>query len=125
MNDMMRKLNSLAIDIQASVYNSYRATLIGANIYVVNSLYERFKDVRPGDLVVETTTFHMPGRAAIDAVGYLRRVVWEPIAEWDDEPRPTEKVFYIRTLDGREYRWTNADFISAPTEFPLRSMVSK
>ena len=35
--------------------------------------------------------------------------------KWDEEcegePAPTERIWYIESLDGKLHRWTNADFI--------------
>lgn len=87
--------------------------------------FDRLKDPRVGDLVYETTTIHQP-QHDMDGIGYLLRVEWEKVAwpndpefVWDEEaegePHPTEKVWYLRTLDGREARWTNAHMIVVPT----------
>lgn len=74
----------------------------------------------PGDLVFETGTAHRvyrgdPGRALL-AVGTLIRTAWEPFpGDWSDEPKvPLERIYYIRGLDGREHRWTNAQFQRVP-----------
>lgn len=124
------ELEKLARDTALSIYNSYRNVLVGTAPQCVHDLYARFRDVRPGDLVLETTAFLMPGRSALDGLGYLLRETWEPVVfsdpdfVWDEKaegkPHPTERCYYIRTLDGREFRWTNASFISAPTDWPMR-----
>lgn len=133
----MLDLEKLARDIAVSLYNASGSVLVGKAPPCVFALSHRFRDIRVGDLVVESTTALMDGRRgekyyrpALDAVGYLLRITWEPIVfsdttfVWDEEiegqPHPTEKCTYIQTLDGREFRWTNASFISAPTEWPMR-----
>jgi hypothetical protein len=131
-------LEKLARDIATMAYNASGAVLVGNAPPCVHELRKRFEDIKIGDLVVETTTALMDGRRgekyfrpALDAVGYLVKVTWEPIVwegdpdfVWDEvvegKPHPTEKCTYIQTLDGREFRWTNASFVSAPNEWPMR-----
>lgn len=124
-------LEKLAREVATALYNAYSNTLVGRAPQCVFDLGDRFKDVRAGDLVVEVTTCLMRnGRPAIDAVGHLLRITEEPVDfgdpefVWDEKaegrPHPTERCYYIRTLDGREFRWTNASFISAPSEWPMR-----
>lgn len=58
----------------------------------------------------------------INSIGVWEREEQEPVftpEQWaegggEDEPIPTERVIYIRTLDGREFRWVNANFIRVP-----------
>jgi hypothetical protein len=132
-------LDLLAKNIVAMAYNSYTNVIVGNAPQCVHDLYNRYQDVRIGDLVVELSTALMcfaegrcKYRSALDAVGYLLRVTQEPVVfsgdpdfVWDEAvegcPHPTERCVYIRTLDGREFRWTNASFISAPTEYPIRA----
>lgn len=74
---------------------------------------------QPGDLVFESGAAHRahrldPGRALL-AVGTLVRIAREPYpGDWGDEPAPLERVYYILGLDGREHRWTNAEFLRVP-----------
>lgn len=79
--------------------------------------FNRFKNPKPGDWVWESSTAYWEDRAW-NAVGKLLRVEQEPIAmEWDEDkdgPRPTERVWYIELLDGRESRWVNAEFLKVP-----------
>lgn len=131
------QLELLARQIVTTVYNSYASTLVGHGPPCVFDLNNRLRDIQVGDLVVETSTALMDGRngekyyrPALDALGHLIKITWEPVVwsdpefVWDEEiegkPHPTEKCVYIRTLDGREFRWTNASFISAATEWPMR-----
>lgn len=117
-------LEILATAIRGITYNAYTATLVGQAPRCVYRLGDRIRAVAVGDLVVETTSIRTGPRQGplinLDAVGYLEEIAWEPIAvEWDevaDGPTPTEKIYYIRTLDGRRFRWENANFISAPVD---------
>lgn len=119
-------LQRLARTIRNATYNSYCATLIGTAPECVRRLGERHKELKIGDMVVETSTLGMVGRPDWDGVGYLLRIEWEkvdfgPGAEpWDEtaegRPHPTEKVYYIQTLDDREFRWSNASMISVASE---------
>lgn len=131
-------LEKLARGIAMMAYNASGAVLVGKAPQCVHDLRKRFEDIQVGDLIVEITTAGMDGRRgpkyfrpALDAVGYLVKVTWEPVVwgdpdfVWDEavegKPEPTEKCIYINTLDGREFRWTNASFVSAPTEWPMRT----
>lgn len=124
-------LEPIALAIANAAYNAYSHTLVGRAPPSVLALHDRLKDIRIGDIVVEITALHTPGRSALNAVGNLLRVTQEPVVfddksfVWDDEaegrPHPRELCTYIQTLDGREYRWTNANFISVAAEWPLRN----
>lgn len=95
---------------------------------------KNFNTPKVGDVVMEITTYYWlfdnPPRARhangtpLDAIGVLEEDVREPIkGEWDEEddgPRPTERIFYIRTFDGRRFRWENADVIRVPSELKMR-----
>lgn len=122
---MVLNVQQLAREIRALAYNAYGATMVGSPALSSKRFYEATKALAVGDLVVEITTIWRPERDS-DAVGYLREIAFEPVdygpdAEpWDEaeegRPHPTEKVYYINTLDGRQYRWVNASFIAAPTK---------
>ncbi len=82
--------------------------------------FARMKNPQPGDFVVEQSG----GLRQLDcaaAVGWLDRVEQEPAFaedEWDietDGPMPLERVVYIKTIDGRDYRWVNCSFVQVPT----------
>lgn len=78
-----------------------------------------------GALVYEVSTTGMSDRD-LDAVGWLEAETFEKVDfgegadPWDEgaegRPHPVEKVYYIRTLDGRRFRWHNARFRAAPLE---------
>ena len=114
---------------------AYMLTLRGD---IAPSLSDHFKP-EVGSMAMEISTFHMrfdanrklasigryPGAALLDNIGTLERVTREPVmapekwnegienrAEW--EVPGDEQVFYLRTLDGREVRWTNARMIKVP-----------
>lgn len=116
-------LKASAAAIRSSAYAAYSMSLSGAFPSAV-SLYNWMKKMSPGDLVFETSTAWYPDRD-INAVGILEKIVREPISavdpdfEWNEEeegePEPTWECFYIKTLDGRPYRWHNASFLRVPT----------
>jgi len=134
MNKSKQELEEIARAIGISTYLAYTTTLVGNPAPITTEYRDRVKDVRVGDMVVEVTTILMSVtgghyRAALDAVGHLVKITQEPVVfsagfVWDEKeegrPHPTETCTYIKTLDGREYRWTNASFISVPTEYPVR-----
>lgn len=137
MKTSKEELEQIARAIGISNYLAERAVLVGNPAPVTQGHYERMKDIRVGDLIVEKTTILMSicgkhYRPALDAVGHLVKITQEKIVfgdpdfVWNEEeegkPHPTETCTYIRTLDGREFRWTNASFLSVPTEYPLRSI---
>lgn len=83
-----------------------------------------------GDMVVEITTAFMResdvDRARYDSFGTLLAVAHEPFHsdnEWEsvkddfDGVRPTEKVYYVATMDGAIARWTNARFVRVPKSY--------
>lgn len=84
--------------------------------------YQRMGNPREGDMVVEQSAGIRSKDCAM-AVGWLERIEREPVdLEWEekwnievDGPVPTERVFYITAIDGREARWVNAEFIQVPT----------
>jgi hypothetical protein len=115
-------LQALAKTLRRSIYNAYSATLIGGAPKVTARYSDRAMNPIIGDLVVESSTIYQP-RRDLDCVGFLEEIAWEkvifgdPEFVWDEEverrPHPTERIFYIRTLDGRRYRWSNANMVAA------------
>jgi hypothetical protein len=82
--------------------------------------YQRMKSPVAGDLVIEIGGGLREANCA-NAVGWLLRQTREPVfteEEWDSpgEPIPTERVFYIQTLNGQECRWVNCEFLAVPEE---------
>ena len=80
---------------------------------------ERMQHPQPGDWVYEQSSAYMfppdfPRFPAVNKVGVFLRETQEPVDPWTepDEPAPMEKCIYIRLLDGREYRWTNARVVA-------------
>jgi hypothetical protein len=78
----------------------------------------------PGDLVAEISS-RKRGVPALDAVGTLVSVKEEPVELADGEtwdvvargrPRPTETVTRLLTLNDREIRWTNCEFLAIVTD---------
>ncbi len=136
MDKTEQELEDIARAIGVASYLAHTA-IIGAQHKNARDLYERMKDIRIGDIVVEITTILMSvagkhHRPALDAVGHLVKITQEKIVfsdpdfVWNEEeegkPHPTETCTYIRTLDGREFKWTNASFISVQTEYPTRAL---
>lgn len=77
-----------------------------------------------GTWVFEASTiggFREDGNKDINAIGILEEIAWEnviwadPDFVWDEaiegEPHPKEKVYYLRTIDDRRFRWTNATIL--------------
>lgn len=86
--------------------------------------FEFFKAISSGHLVMELSSSFADQFDKI-RFGYLISVgyefthsdeQWETIKqEWQDDPRPKEKVFHIKSLfSGEDVRWTNAEFIRVP-----------
>lgn len=119
------QLEEYARVLRTSADNAWSNTLIGTEARCVHDAYARMKAPVVGDWVIETSTLYVTGRPHLDAVGVLEEagrepVVWgDPDFVWDekeDGPHPTEQVWYIRTLDGRRFRWTNASIIAILSE---------
>ena len=110
--------------IAINAYTAYRNTLIGNPPPAIKRYSERIRNPEPGDLVLEITN---PGARAVDRIGRLKSVGMEnpppeevskadyDVAEWG-RPYPPyeERIWRIETLDGREFRWWNANFIVIP-----------
>jgi hypothetical protein len=116
----------LAYLLRAVAINAYAAYMNGlahpGPAYQAQS--RRTRDPQPGDLVLETSTLWRAARYVEDTpgqfpnLGVLLRMTTEPMpGDSEDEEPPTERVWYVRPLDGSvpEYRWTNADFIRVLT----------
>jgi hypothetical protein len=111
-------------------YELYHAALNGACMATetigknATMRWERMEKPIVGDLVIELSTSGWwlksdqphPGPYAYlkveNAIGYLDKIADEPVSPWDDdEPAPTEKVYYLKLLhDGSMFKWTNASF---------------
>jgi len=129
-------IEQIATAFRRCAYNAYSNVLIGNAPKVVRDAYERMKEPRAGDWVIETSTIggmrHKDG-TDLDGIGILEKAAREnvvfddPDFAWDEEvegmPHPTEIVYYIRTMDGMLFRWTNASIIAIQSE--LVSMFSK
>lgn len=126
------ELEAIATAFRRCAYNAYLNTLVGSAPPRVIEALERMKNPRVGDWVIETTTVWMGTRSDLDGIGILEEIAREPFVfsgdpdfVWDEEvegaPHPTETVYYLRTMDGRRFRWTNASIVAVPTE--LRSAI--
>lgn len=110
--------------LEITAYNAYTVSITGlsGNLRALNG---RMREPKPGDWVVEMSTIYYEDRNGT-RFGTLVRVADEPVYPEEqraelgfgpDEPMPTERVWYVRLLDGREFRWTNASFLAVPAEF--------
>lgn len=131
MSATMEQLKEAARLACASAYAAYSATLRGD---VPVGSRKNF-DAVEGKPVFECMMWRMGQNNILDCIGVLDRTLREPICSeehWRDpvnghgaypeEPVPTEQVWYIRTLDGREVRWTNALFVRVPDGPDFRVM---
>lgn len=104
-------------------YELWRSHVVGNQCPANHGRYERMKEPKIDDLVLETsstpriirgfqTDWHKPEHC----LGYFVRKTYEPVPDWNEieqgEPAPKELVWYIRAFDGRELRWVNANFIT-------------
>jgi len=108
-------------------YELWKSQLIGGGGDATMQRFERMRNPQVGDLVIEISTSGFwiartqppskyPHITAANAVGYLDRIVWEPVSPWDDtdEPAPKEKIYYLRKIDGTGsiFRWVNAQCVA-------------
>lgn len=130
-------LEAVATALRRNIYCAYSATLVGSPAEVTRRYSDRARTPQIGDMVIEASTVYgmrHENATDLDGVGILEeisqeRVIFDgdPDFVWDEEeeghPHPTEKVFYIRTLDGRRFRWTNANMVAAVTDLKLMSFL--
>lgn len=111
------KILTEVLDLLAvNAYVAWSNVLSGCNSNAQNHYFEQMENPENGDLVLEITSM---GRAeSIDRIGRLISTQRVPIAGWEDEdePAPTEQTWTIKTLDGREFTWSNANFIVIPED---------
>lgn len=119
-------LEVIATAFRRAAYTQWSNTLIGNAPKCVLDTHDQMKNPRIGDWVIEASTMgggRNPDSSDLDGVGILEEVAEERIEmEWDEAengPHPTEGVYYIRTMDGRRFRWHNASIIAVPTYRPL------
>ena len=116
-------IETLAGLIASCAYVAWTNTLVGNQCPASKHYFQRMHTPEPGDLVVEITNWKAN---PLDRIGRLVSADLEPPPhmseaeykpeDWDGKPWPpyTEKVHRIVTLDGRNYYWTNADFVVIP-----------
>ncbi len=113
--------------VEVNAYCVWSAVLCGNQNPRQQRMYERMKDYKIGDLVMEISTIWFKGTdsrfdtsRAASRIGVLKNKTREPFPDWDEEeqgePSPLEEVHYIETLDGRMFRWTNANFVAIPDD---------
>lgn len=102
--------------LEINAYGVYLNTLVGSPAPRVAALFERLTNPQIGDMVLEITTIgYVPPYG--NRLGRLVRQEDEPVYSPEGEGVTeedlliTEKITYIQTMDGREFRWRNADFI--------------
>lgn len=118
---------ALAVQVGVAGIVAWRNTLVGGGAPVVRAYFERASHPRPGDLVVETSSFGLrirDDREPHVCVGTLLREVDEVLTydseegdEGGDPETYVERAVYIQPLaypEGHEFRWTNADFAAIP-----------
>jgi hypothetical protein len=132
MGNEKMELEAIATAFRRSAYNAYSNTLISGP-KIITDAFNRMTNPQVGDWVIETSTVFMTRprmrrspSSDLDGVGILEEIAWEnvqfpdPGFVWNEEeegrPHPTEKIYYIRTLDGRRFRWSNASIIAAQTD---------
>jgi hypothetical protein len=121
-------LEAIATAFRQSAYMAYSNTLIGNGPECVHRAFKRMTSPQIGDWVIETSTIHgfrHKDGTDLDGIGVLEEIAWEKVDfgdcdfVWDEEaegrPHPTEKISYIRTMDGRRFRWTNASIVAVLT----------
>lgn len=97
----------------------YWGSLNGAGVPVIRRRFEAMSTFPPqiGELIlIGSVSLKTP---ALDRIGYLVRLEDEPsyIREDAKEPLPHPTRYWtIRTLDGREFRWTNVQVTRVITE---------
>lgn len=98
--------------LRANVVLLRTALMVGNPAPIVETMGRATRAPIPGDLVIETSTIYFP--LTPSKIGTLLREVREDIAGADilpDGRKQTERVFYIRGLDGQGHRWVNCDFM--------------
>lgn len=115
-------IREIASTLRRTIYNAWRASLAvyGNQTPASEAYHERASNPRIGDMVIESSTIHY-ARNDLKGVGILVDIADEPVDYgdfvWDEEaegrPHPTERVFYLRALDGSLQRWVNAGIIAA------------
>lgn len=114
----------------ASAYTAYTSSLC-SGAPIIHQRFEFFKNIKPGDLVMEVSSLHMRSHDPY-RIGYLVSDALEPFGteEWWEEAkaeydgkRPQERAYTIKCLmSGENFRWTNAMMIRVVTkitgEFP-------
>lgn len=89
-------------------------------------LMNAMRAVQPGKIVCEISLRDGDPR---NSIGLLLEIGRQPLPDWDEaeeeEPNPGESYWLIRTLDGRDFRWTNAMFVVVPEpdpQYPLSAL---
>ncbi len=120
--------------LRESAYQLWLASLCAGPKHLAD-LFAELKDPKPGDLVMETSTFYMKSHNPLEGIGVLEGVGQAPYFKTreqaraagykDDEALPTRLVWDLRLIfDGnRPFRWENASFIKVKTSEALSPAV--
>lgn len=96
--------------IAVNGYAAYRNLLVANRPPFAERMYRRITHPVVGDLVLETSA-RMRQDWPASALGYLRKVAYEPVPDCDG--CGPEDVWYVEPLIGGEtVRWRNATFIA-------------
>lgn len=122
-------LEAIATAFRRAAYNAYMCTLIGSAPGIVIKAGNRMKAPKLGDWVIETSTVHGfrdKTQTDLDGIGILESIEQEKVDFGDSDfvwneaeegrPHPTETVYYLRTMDGRRFRWVNASIVAILAE---------
>ncbi len=99
---------NLVFLLAMSAKHLYRSTLVGKRVPCNDKLHEVLTTLRPGDLVVETSSLSMTQNIR-QAVGRLIITQLELVP--NTEPGYWDTFTYIETFDGELCRWSNCHFI--------------
>ena len=100
--------------LREQVYRVWDLAVLNARNPTALQRFEAMQDVVPGKIVCETSLRVGDPR---NSIGLLLEVGQQPRPDWDeaeDGPNLGERYWLIRTLDGRDFRWTNAMFVVVP-----------
>jgi hypothetical protein len=119
-------LNRLLRLLAVNAHQAYLLSLGGNPSGRQRDTCEAMRNPKPGDVVLEISTFYRRSIEERNCVGVLDRIAMEEV-DFPGDTReeilaqfdgvwPTERVWYLRGYDGNEHRWTNAAFIAVIEE---------
>ncbi len=114
--------------IRIAAVNAYKASLVAGPAFTTN-LFNELNSPKPGDLVMEITTYRRPNRNPLEGIGRLLSITEVPYFKSreeaaaagynEDEPIPSRTVWELKMEfdDGQTTTWENASFIKIKEEF--------